>query len=498
MDDMKPVTLPSGVELRDPHDMDTLRNNIFDRVAQGMMNHVNGHEYGNVRLELDNLGYADKEHYTLAEQREKLLSDDHLSRRLRGNIRLIDTETNKVLDIKENVTLAKVPYLTQRGTMLHNGSEYSPISQSRLLPGAYTRERDNGELETQFNVRPGTGRAMRVQFNPTDAVYRIKIGNTNVHAYSLFKDLGYSDEQLAESWGSDILALNQKRYDPKALDRVYNRMVREWDRKPGATREDKVQAVKEALNNAQIAENIAKRNLPSLFDRTKSAAWRHMAMGMEKTASFIEHRKLGEVWNPDLDPEQAFESLAELDFDLASAMCKFAANIEMQPDYDPSALQDVHDALYAKRGPRLASIHAYGDSDPADWLAWYKRYSDGERSDEDKDQIRRWMSFRAKHGSLFRSNPTPRRAYALRNWAIDPLKMLPEESRADFQKSMDSYKNSEFMKWHLKRHTYTQDEENRLLNLAQARGFSTDPENVPGSLMRAATEGIITHKDISY
>jgi len=214
MEDLPPP--PDGVTLRDPEDSNAIRQDIEDSVMRSMDRYVNGYSYGGVRVQLKNLKYVGPENFTKAEQQEALMSDRLLHRRLRGTMELVDEETNKVLDKRDNLTLARVPFLTERGTFIDNGSEFSPVMQSRLLPGAYTRRRDNGELETHFNVRPGTGSAMRVTFDPSTAQYRLKVGSSNLHAYSVFRDLGVSDEELERRWGPEILEANKAKYSRHA------------------------------------------------------------------------------------------------------------------------------------------------------------------------------------------------------------------------------------------------------------------------------------------
>lgn len=80
--------------------------------------------------------------------------------------------------------------------------------------------------------------------------------------------------------------------------------------------------------------------------------------------------------------------------------------------------------------------------DPGGWGQWYDRYSQGRRTEDDARQIKRWLSFKARHGSAFKKNPTPRRAFALMNWAIDPLKLVQKNKLEKVKKNMDLYKKN--------------------------------------------------------
>jgi hypothetical protein len=126
-----------------------------------------------------------------------------------------------------------------------------------------------------------------------------------------------------------------------------------------------------------------------------------------------------------------------------------------QPDYTPEQLENlgVYDSLYRGQGPRLASLGEWkpewvSEHDPKGWAQWYKRYSAGRRiSDEDERQMKRWLSFKARHGGPFSKNPTPRRGWALRNWGIDPAKLVPNEARNGVVEMLEQYKNKKMQQY---------------------------------------------------
>jgi len=130
-------------------------------------------------------------------------------------------------------------------------------------------------------------------------------------------------------------------------------------------------------------------------------------------------------------------------------------NTLFQPDYTPEQLENlgVYDALYRGQGPRLASLGEWkpewvSEHDPKGWAQWYKRYAGGRRlPEEDERQIKRWTSFKARHGGPFVKNPTPRRGWALRNWGIDPSKLVaPDQSQATAE-MLDEYQRKAMQKY---------------------------------------------------
>lgn len=120
---------------------------------------------------------------------------------------------------------------------------------------------------------------------------------------------------------------------------------------------------------------------------------------------------------------------------------------DFTPDFQPWDDQQLaaHGAQVEGQGPRLASL---GMNPDESWLAWHRNYAVGRRDPEaDKRQIARWAAFKAGHGSLFARNPTPRRGFALMNWAIDPLKLVDESERESVSTLMAQYKAEQEAKW---------------------------------------------------
>lgn len=276
---------PDGVELYDPDDYVGERNRIFSTIKDTFIKQF-PREHNGVRMELVDVDYEDPKDFTLAQQKKALHSDSYLSRKLKGTLRLVDMKTGNLLDEKR-MTLLKAPWLTNRHTFIREGNEWGTIAQQRLLPGAYSRIQNNGDIETQFNVRPGTGAAFRVQFNPESAQYKLSLGGSEIHLYSLLKDLGIDHSVLAKKWGDEIADANAEKYDPRTFEKAYNKLVPSWDRDKNKerTHEEKVQLIQRALNRSQVATSVLKRTLPNLTDRVKAASWREQGQVFEKLAS---------------------------------------------------------------------------------------------------------------------------------------------------------------------------------------------------------------------
>lgn len=124
------------------------------------------------------------------------------------------------------------------------------------------------------------------------------------------------------------------------------------------------------------------------------------------------------------------------------------------PDYTPEQMEalGVYDSLYRGKSPRLASLGEWkpewiSEHDPKGWAQWYKRYASGRRiPEEDERQMKRWLSFKARHGGPFAKNPTPRRGWALRNWGIDPANLVTKDLRNSTVEMLDEYQRKAMQK----------------------------------------------------
>jgi len=457
---------PPGVTLRDPEDSDALRGDIEQGIKGAFGKYVHGFAYGGVRLELADVDYADKPTYSLAEQKEALMSDKTLSRRLRGTVRLVDEETNKVLDQRKNMTLARVPYMTQRGTFIHNGTEYAAgIAQSRLLPGAYARKRDNGETEVHINTRAGTGSAMRVVLDPTSAQFRLKIGTSDLHAYSVFKDLGVSDEELARRWGPEMLEANKTGYSAQAIERAYTKAVPKWERDEKLPIEDKVVAIRASLDRAQVAESVLRRTLPNLFSREKAASWRisaaahDLASGLDKSASF----------NVKLSPEEMYSRWYALDY-------------------------STIDMIKSASTDRRLSILQPPPHWQQGWMDWYEGWYAGVKSASDDHYLDQRNEFLRKSAADFVEHPTAAKAREFETWGVDPTDYLPQEKRAMLALDRKSFAEREHAAWLARTAEYEPQDVARLVKTAADRGMTIETGD-EGDIMIAALEGYLKPED---
>jgi len=207
--------------LREFDDTDKTRQLIYENTLGAIKNRfpIEDEEF---RLELSNVRPTGAQSFTLEQQKQALMKNRNLRTPISGKWKLIHKASNQTLDERDDVVM-HVPYYTERGTIIYNGNEYSIINQSRLKPGAYVRKQRTGEIETHFNVKPGTGKSFRVHLEPKTGIFRVNVGQSKIPIYTLLKTMGITDAQLQKAWGPELLETNMKKHDSRALQKMYRR-----------------------------------------------------------------------------------------------------------------------------------------------------------------------------------------------------------------------------------------------------------------------------------
>jgi len=247
---------PSGMRAFD--DAKAARKNIYDDVLSAMQKRFPV-EDDNFKLELLDVKYDGPQEFTLKQQKDALLKNRNLRTNLVGTWRLTDKKTGKVLDERKD-SVMQVPYWTDRGTVINNGSEYTIISQSRLRPGVYARRKSNGEYETQFNIKPGTGHGFHFGLNQETGVMTLQTGQGQVPLYQVLRGLGVDDKTIIKHWGADVTAANAQKADPQAWNKLYARMAG-YKADKNANQADKIQFVKDAIAGYEVDPEVVERTM---------------------------------------------------------------------------------------------------------------------------------------------------------------------------------------------------------------------------------------------
>jgi DNA-directed RNA polymerase beta subunit len=192
--------------------------------------------------------------YTLKEQKKALLNNKSLTSRVRGTVVLKNVKTGKKVGEKK-VILGRVPWRTPRGTYISKGNEYSVSNQFRLKHGVYSKIKENDEIESHFNISPGTGRSFRILLEPKTGLFRLVILQAKPYLYPVLRFAGVPDSVLERHWGKDILKINKARGGPQDVDKVYLRLAG-YRAQPGLSTKEKAQAVIKIFNKMSMDARV--------------------------------------------------------------------------------------------------------------------------------------------------------------------------------------------------------------------------------------------------
>lgn len=205
-------------------DYATIRKTLFDNVKNAVARRfpLYNEKY---TLALEDVDYDDPEDMDIDTQKQALLEGRSVTRRLRGSWTLRDANTDKVISKTKRMTLMRVPYMTDRGTFIRNGHEYTFTNIMRMEPGVYTKQKTD-EVSAQFNIKKGTGAGFNMRLMPNTGIFQISRGTMNCPAYTVLHDLGVSDQQMEDAWGTELFRKNKEAGSAEkariSADKIYN------------------------------------------------------------------------------------------------------------------------------------------------------------------------------------------------------------------------------------------------------------------------------------
>ena len=224
-------------------DIQQLREDIFERARQSVLA-VPEVSQADYKISISDVDYIDPPDFTPDDIADAIMNRRTLGRRLRGTVRFISPSG----EIAKKTVLATVPTVTDWGTFIIDGVEYSVLNQQRLRNGIYVRRKQSGEPEAYVNL--AAGRTHRYVYNPDTGIFTIAIGQRNIPLYPVLKALGVEDKVLKDVWGPDVLTKNQATDDPKAVETFAKQL--------GAP---SAEALRTHLVGMSLDPNVVQRNL---------------------------------------------------------------------------------------------------------------------------------------------------------------------------------------------------------------------------------------------
>lgn len=211
---LDPVSKPYS-----PTDYASVRQRILDNTAKALGQRF-PLENDRFKLEAVDLGYDDVTP-TLKDEKNAILQNGSVTAKLRGKWRLTNKETGEVQTSKPRIMM-NVPWMTERGTFIRNGSEKTINYMFRLTPGVYSRKKDNGMFEAHVNPKQGTGGQFKIELDPKTGIFRVKQGTRGYKLYTLLKRAGVTDDQIKKSWGAQMLDINRRATDIQQPTQTYS------------------------------------------------------------------------------------------------------------------------------------------------------------------------------------------------------------------------------------------------------------------------------------
>jgi len=201
---------------------------------------------------------------------------NHLDAKLKGRdltlpvkatLVLKEKATGKIID-RAKVTLLDQPIMTNRGTFLYGGNDYHMVNQLRLKPGIYTRVKDNGEIESFFNLSKGGTAGLAMWMDPESSKLKFKIGGQNPSLYAVMKALDVSDAELKNKWGQELFDINKMTPEKlsREISKVYDSLYRS-KAEPGLDIDTQKSEIKKFFENTGLSEDTTKITLGQAFDK---------------------------------------------------------------------------------------------------------------------------------------------------------------------------------------------------------------------------------------
>jgi len=219
-------------------------------------------------LQLDNVAVKDNLHIDdIRSQKQAKVRGRDWAVPVEAKVSLVDNDTGKKVD-SQHLRLFTLPKTTRRYTQIKEGQEYQIDNQWRLKSGIYARVRDNGELESFFNLRKGRG--FDLNFDPESRQFVMEYGTSKIPLQPLLREMGVGQEQIDREWGKQISGANQQSGE-QALMKFYKASTGEKATDVGQAR----QHLMDTFRGTEIMPETTKLTLgkeykqvtgPALFD----------------------------------------------------------------------------------------------------------------------------------------------------------------------------------------------------------------------------------------
>lgn len=222
-------------------------------------------ENKNYIIEVTNI-HADRKVFSKVDEKDAILRSKSMTYPIKGDLVMTSKATGKVVDQEKNYSLMDSFHITDKHTIMYKGSAYAISNQLQLLPGVYTRTRENtNELEAHVNT--GKGASFRIVLDPQSKIFFLEVGSTHTPIGPLLKDVyGVTAAEASKYIPRDVWDANQEftaGKEEKIVRSLYTRMV--YTKNPSSNLQEMSAALKASLEASTLSPVTTKVTLGQSF-----------------------------------------------------------------------------------------------------------------------------------------------------------------------------------------------------------------------------------------
>ena len=222
-------------------------------------------ENKNYVIQVSNI-HTERKPFDKADEKDAILRSKSLTYPIKGDLSMFSKATGKLVDQEKNFSLMDAFHITDKHTIMYKGSAYSVANQLQLLPGVYTRTRENtNELEAHVNT--GKGASFRIVLDPQSKIFFLEVGSTHTPIGPLLKDVyGVSESEAIKYIPKDVWRANQAftaGKEEKIVRSLYSRMV--YTKNPASTLGEMSTALRASLEASTLNPETTKVTLGKSF-----------------------------------------------------------------------------------------------------------------------------------------------------------------------------------------------------------------------------------------
>jgi DNA-directed RNA polymerase subunit beta' len=260
-----------------------------------------------------------------------------------GTLDVVDTKTGKVLSSREGVRVADIPKLTRHYSYIIGGQEKQVANQWRLKPGAYVKPtQKEGVFEAQFQL--AKGHSFDVSLDPATGYMAMVMGTRKIPLYSVLRQSGMKDKDLAKMWSPEVLEANRKKSKGDTDIRSLYRMAMGKDAPTDAPPKALLSAV---FQNTKMDPEVTKETLGAAMSQVSGDALARASHKLlrvsrkEQKPDVIDSLKFKELWTAaDQFTDRLERSKNEIHRRVQNAMGKPKTRAALLSG-DPKAMRDA-------------------------------------------------------------------------------------------------------------------------------------------------------------